>query len=127
MGTTADKMRNKITLVFSVLLSDFRYCVASKKTPSPGATSYTLYQPRKVATRAVKRGEYLGLSGNSGSAQGKHLHVEYYTNHNAVFGTSAAATTWVYASQYDNVVKDPKNYMKLWWVAPAKAREADLG
>ncbi len=99
-------------------LSDFRYYSASALPGTPNSGTYgTHYDPLKVGTRSVARGEYVGLSGASGSADGKHLHIEYYTNYDAVFGGTNFANTWVYSSSHSSVVRDPKNYMKFWYVA----------
>lgn len=95
------------------------FTVGAVASGLPGTTTDRTYAPVKTgASRAVKRGEIIGYIGKSGSATGWHVHLEYVTNHDAIWANSSTATHWNnVTATYKNNIKDPKNYMKIWWQA----------
>ena len=65
----------------------------------------------------VKRGQRIGFLGQTGSVYtstdtNNHVHIEYFNNYDQAWGNTSK---WVYSSTYNSNVRDPKNYMKMWW------------
>ena len=76
--------------------------------------SQRAYVPTKLGSVNLRRGQIIGNMGQKGSAMGVHVHLENFKNIDQVFG-SASNNTWIYSPNYNANVRDPKNYMKLWW------------
>lgn len=89
-----------------------------EKTTNTKITTYAAYNPQYANSAKpsvnVRRGQIIGNVGATGSAQGSHIHLENYKNINQVFG-STSKDTWIYSPNYSSNVRDPKNYMKIWW------------
>ena len=94
-----------------------------------GATHYSRYNPSVKNTYYASRGEKIGYVGQSGSATGYHLHIEYFVKNgtasyeNVWLNPSDKHYTWLYAGApnawtigdtYKNSVTNSHQYLKHW-------------
>lgn len=114
--------------LYAHMSSFYPYTTSASTLPNfpsgqPNATNYNLYNPIAVKSKTVVRGEMVGCVGMSGSATGYHLHVEYFTNYDAIWITPTNKhLTWIYAGSngtsigptYKSYVANSHGYLKHW-------------